>query len=152
AVISIGAQAANFVLRTGSMMILARLLFPKDFGLVGMATAFTGVLGLFKDAGLSMATIQRASVNDAQTSTLFWIKCACGGMLAALAVAAAPILSLFYHEPRLFWVTVVLGTSFIFNGVGAQHRALLQRNLRFTALVAVDIVSLVAGIAVAIGM
>ena len=108
AVVSIGAQAATFVLRTGSMMILARLLLPKDFGLVGMVTAFTGFLGLFRDAGLSMATIQRASVSDAQTSTLFWINVAVGGMLAALAVAAAPILSVFYHEPRLFWVTVAL--------------------------------------------
>jgi O-antigen/teichoic acid export membrane protein len=152
AVVSIGAQVANFVLRTGSMMILARLLFPKDFGLVGMVTAFTGFLGLFRDAGLSMATIQRASVTDAQTSTLFWINVAFGGMLAALTVVAAPILSLFYHEPRLFWVTVALGTGFMFNGVGAQHRALLQRSMRFAALVAVDIVSLIAGIAAAIGM
>src|SRR5712671_5325692 len=98
AVISAGAQAALFVVRTGSMMILARLLLPKEFGLVGMVTAFTGFLGLFRDAGLSMATIQRASVTDAQTSTLFWINVAFGGMLAALTVAAAPVLSLFYHE------------------------------------------------------
>src|SRR4029077_20998046 len=134
------------------MMILARLLFPKDFGLVGMVTAFTGFLGLFRDAGLSMATIQRASLTDAQSARLVWINVVFGGMLAALTVAAAPILSLFYHEPRLFWVTVALGTSFIFNGVGAQHRALLQRRMRFTALVAVDIVSLIAGMAAAIGM
>src|SRR5438046_3534625 len=123
AVISIGAQAANFVLRTGSMMILARLLFPKDFGLVGMVTAFTGFLGLFREAGLSMATIQRASVTDAQTSTLFWINVVFGGMLAALTVAAAPMLSLFYHEPRLFWVTVCFGTPFVFCCVGAQLTA-----------------------------
>ncbi len=67
------AQAANFLLRLGSLMILARLLGPKDFGLVGMVTAFTGVLTLFRDFGLSSAAIQRTTVTDEQVSTLFWI-------------------------------------------------------------------------------
>ncbi len=67
------AQAANFLLRAGSLMILARLLDPKDFGLVGMVTALTGVLNLFRDFGLSTAAVQRASVSDEQISTLFWI-------------------------------------------------------------------------------
>ncbi|MGO9574866.1 MAG: oligosaccharide flippase family protein, partial [Terriglobales bacterium] len=53
------AQAANFLLRVVSLMILARLLGPKDFGLVGMVTAFTGVLNLFRDFGLSSAAVQR---------------------------------------------------------------------------------------------
>src|SRR5271165_5127433 len=59
ALFSSGAQAVSFVLRTLSMVILARLLFPKDFGLVGMVTAATGFIGLFRDAGLSLATVQR---------------------------------------------------------------------------------------------
>ena len=50
----LSAQVANFVLRLGSLMVLARLLGPKDFGLVGMVTAFTGVLTLFRDFGLSI--------------------------------------------------------------------------------------------------
>ncbi len=67
------AQAANFLLRVVSLMILARLLGPKDFGLVGMVTAFTGVLNLFRDFGLSSAAVQRETVTDEQVSTLFWI-------------------------------------------------------------------------------
>ncbi len=151
-VVSAGAQVATLVFRTGSMMILARLLVPKDFGLVGMVTAFTGFLGLFRDAGLSMATIQRASITNAQTSTLFWINVVVGGLLAALAAVAAPVLTKFYHEPRLFWVTVVLGASFIFNGGAAQHRAMLQRSMRFAMLAGIDIVSLVLSTATGIGM
>ena len=110
ALISTVAQAATLILRTGSMMVLARLLLKEDFGLVNMVTAFTGFLGLFRDAGLSMATVQRASITNAQTSTLFWVNLAVGWLLAGLAVVAAPILAAFYHEPRLFWVTVALGT------------------------------------------
>ena len=65
--------AANFILRIGSMMILARLLMPEEFGLVGMVLAVTGVLGLFKDAGLSMATIQRTTISEEEITTLFWV-------------------------------------------------------------------------------
>lgn len=53
-------QAATFVLRLGSVMVLGRLLGPKEFGLVGMVTALIGVLNLLKDFGLSTATVQRA--------------------------------------------------------------------------------------------
>src|SRR4051812_23823724 len=69
----VSAQACNFGLRLGAMIVLARLLTPQDFGLVAMATVVTGVLWLFKDVGLSTATIQRASISDGQVSTLFWI-------------------------------------------------------------------------------
>ena len=59
-------QAATFALRVGSLMVLGRLLDPKDFGLVGMVTAVIGVFDLFKDFGLSTATVQRANVTREQ--------------------------------------------------------------------------------------
>lgn len=152
AVISICAQAASFVIRTGSMIALARLLTPKDFGLVGMVTAVTGFLGLFRDLGLSSAAVQRASVTNAQTSTLFWINLAAGGGLSMLCVLLGPILVAFYGERHLFWVSAALGTSFLFNGAGAQHRAMLQREMRFRALALIDIASSVLGLALGIGL
>jgi len=151
ALISTAAQGANFILRTGSMIILERLLLPKDFGLVGMVTAGTGFLDLFRDVGLSMATVQRPSVTHGQTSTLFWINLAIGGLLAALCVAFAPLLVAFYGEPRLFWITVALGAGFLFNGASAQHRAMLQRGMRFGRIAIVDISALVLSIAAAVG-
>lgn len=152
ALVSTVGQAGVLVLRTGSLMVLARLLLKEDFGLVNMVTAFTGFLALFRDAGLSMATIQHGSLTTAQVSTLFWANLLVGGLLALLAVAAAPVIAVFYQEPRLFWVTVALGTSFLFIGAAAQHRAMLQRSMRFSALALVDIVSMALSIALAIGM
>jgi O-antigen/teichoic acid export membrane protein len=145
------AQGANFVLRLGSLMVLARLLGPRDFGLVGMVTAFTGVLTLFRDFGLSAAAIQRADVTEAQLSTLFWINVFVGILLGLLAIAGAPAISAFYHEPRLFMVTVVLAAGFLFNAAGVQHSALLQRHMRFTALAVINTVSLIVGTVIAIG-
>src|SRR5690349_25144873 len=120
-------QAATFLLRIGSLMVLGRLLEPRDFGLVGMVVAFTGVLDCFKDFGLSTATVQRPDVTEEQQSMLFWINLLAGGGLALLVFASASMIARFYHEPRLFGVTVVVAAGFLFNGAGVQHGALLQR-------------------------
>jgi PST family polysaccharide transporter len=146
------AQGANFILRMGALMVLARLLDPKDFGLVGMVTAVTGVFSLFKDAGLSMATVQRPTITNEQVSTLFWINMLVGAILGLLSLAIAPILVSFYHEPRLFWVTTALAAGFLFNAAGVQHSALLQRQMYFTALSVIETISLLVSVAVGIGM
>jgi PST family polysaccharide transporter len=145
-------QAANFLVRLGSLMMLARLLDPRDFGLVGMVTAVTGVLNLFKDFGLSTATVQRTTITEEQISTLFWINLSVGAMLGLLTVAIAPALAAFYREPRLVWVTIVLALGFVFNSVTVQHSALLQRQMRFTALSVIEIISLLVSTAVGISM
>jgi len=75
-----------------------------------------------------------------------------GGLLAALCAAIAPFIAAFYHEPRLVWVTVVIGTGFVFNGAAAQHRAMLQRDMRFAVLAIVDIASLIVSIASGVGL
>lgn len=144
------AQGANFLIRVVSLMILARLLGPKEFGLVGMVTAFTGVLSLFRDFGLSSAAIQRATVTEEQVSTLFWINVLVGLLLGLLSSAMAPIIAGFYHEPRLYAVTIALAAGFLFNAVGVQHGALLQRQMRFTALAVVNTVSMIVSAAIGI--
>jgi len=144
------AQGANFFLRLISLMILARLLGPKDFGLVGMVTAFTDVLTLFRDFGLSSAAIQRPTVTNEQISTLFWINLSVGILLGLLAVAGAPVIAAFYHEPRLSGIAAVVALGFLFNGAGIQHSVLLQRQMRFTALAIINTVGLIAGSALAI--
>lgn len=146
------AQGASFVLRLGSLMVLARLLDPKDFGLVGMVTAVTGVFSLFKDAGLSMATIQRTTISHEEVSTLFWLNMAVGALLGCLSLAIAPVLVSFYQEPRLFVVTAVLGAGFLFNAAGVQHGALLQRQMRFVTLSVIETIALLISIAVGIGI
>lgn len=146
------AQVVFFVLRIAALMILARLLDPKDFGLVGMVTAFTSVFILFRDFGLSTATVQRVDITDGQISTLFWINVLVGTVLTVLLSALAPIVARFYHEPRLFWVTIALATGFVINAAGVQHSALLQRDLRFTELAVIQIIALVVSTLLGIGM
>ena len=146
------AQGTSFLVRMGSLMILARLLDPKDFGLVGMVTAVIGVFNVFRDFGLSAAAVQRTSVTEEQSSTLFWINLLVGAMLGLLTLAVAPFVVAFYHEQRLLGVTAVLATAFLFNAAGVQHSALLERQMRFTTLSIIDISSLLVSTAIGIGM
>jgi PST family polysaccharide transporter len=150
--ITVTAQGLKFVLTTGSSMILARLLTHEDFGLQGMVLVVTGFLTLFSDIGLSMATIQRDVVTHEQISTLFWINVAVGTGLALLVAALAPALVAFYHEPRLFWMTIALATTFLVGSFGAQHSALLMRSMRFATRAKIEIASLVVSLIVGVTM
>jgi O-antigen/teichoic acid export membrane protein len=150
--VTLSSQAVKFVLQLGSTAVLARLLTPADFGLVAMVAAFTGFVSLFKDLGLSMATVQRAEITHEQVSTLFWINVALSIVLMGVAAGLAPTVAWFYGEPRLTWIMLAVAGTFVFGGLSAQHTALLRRQMRFTALAAIEIGAMAAGIAVAILM
>lgn len=133
-------------------MALARLLTPEDFGLQGMVLAITGILAMFRDIGLSMATVQRETITHEQTSTLFWINVALGATLAALTTALTPALMSFYHEPRLFWMALASAATFLISGFGVQHSSLLLRGMKYVTLAKIEITSLVLSYATGIGM
>jgi PST family polysaccharide transporter len=145
-------QCTNFALRTGSTVILARLLTPNDFGLVAMVTGVTGFFGLLKDAGLSLATVQRETITHEQVSTLFWVNVALGALLSGTGLVLAPVLVAFYGEPRLFWVTIALAGEFVLTASGVQHRALLQRRMQFVSLGIIDSLSLLLGVTVGMAL
>lgn len=145
-------QAATSALRLGFMVVLARLLDPGDFGLVAMVTVITAFLELFSTVGLSSAAVQKSTITDEQMSTLFWINILIGIILGSLCLAIAPLLVAFYHEPRLFWVTCAMGAAFFFRGAGLQHNAVLQRQLHYVALTAIEVVSHLTSLCVGIGL
>lgn len=145
-------QAVNFLLRIIFIMVMARLLSPQEFGIVAMVVTVTGIYELFTSTGLSTATIQRETITHQQISTLFWVNLLVGGVLALVCIASAPLLVKFYHEPRLFWVTVVMGAGFFVNALGIQHSALLQRDLRYVRITAIELSAQLCSMSVGIGM
>jgi O-antigen/teichoic acid export membrane protein len=143
-------QGLALVLQTGTAMVLARLLSPEDFGLQGMAFAMSGFLGLFTEAGLGIASVQRQDLTHEQASTMFWINVAVGVGLATAAAAMAPVLVVFFKEPRLLSITVVSAAAFLFNGLAVQHRALLNRAMRFVTVAKIELLAF--AISAGIGM
>lgn len=146
------AQVAKQLLTIASTVVLARILTPQDYGLVAMVTAVTGFVALFKDMGLSMATIQRPEINHEQVSTLFWVNVLISVFVCLITMGIAPLVSWYYHEARLVKITMILAIGFLFSGLMIQHQALLRRQMRFKVLVAIEIISMALGIVSAIIM
>jgi PST family polysaccharide transporter len=143
-------QVLRFLIGIVATVVLARLLTPRDYGLIGMVGAVTSFFGIFRDLGLDSALIQRAQVTAGQLSSLFWINAGMGLTLALMTVAIAPAVAWFYGEPSLMWVTAVSALPFLLGGTIVQHEALLRRQMRFARLAAVDIGSLLAASGVGI--
>ena len=148
--ITISAQAIKFVVNIISTVALARLLSAGEFGLVAMVQPITSFIGLFKDLGLSIATVQRKDVTHEQVSTLFWINVAVSLVLACITMAISPLVGLFYHDTRTTWIALASGALFLLGGFTAQHQALLGRHLRFRALAIIDVSSMACGVGAAI--
>ena len=139
-------QGVGLISTSAMTIVTARLLTPVDFGLVAMVTAITGLGQAFADLGLSEATIQRDDITHEQVSALFWINVAVGLGLMMVMMSLAPVLVWFYREPRLMALTLVLAPTFLIGGLRVQHNALLQRQMRFTALAVRDIVAYVVSV------
>jgi O-antigen/teichoic acid export membrane protein len=146
------AQAAQFGLNLLSIVILARLLSPQDFGLVAMVLTIMGFLRIFNDAGLSTATVQREEITHAQVSNLFWTNVALGGLVSLVLAASAPAIAWFYREPRLVGVTLCLSFTFVLSSSTVQHLALLKRQMQFKEIALIQVGSAAAGVLVGIGM
>jgi O-antigen/teichoic acid export membrane protein len=149
-VVTLGAQSIKFLLGLLSTATLARLLRPQDFGLVAMVTSITSFVALFRDLGLSNATVQRLQVTHEQISFLFWINVALSLGATLVVLALAPAIAWFYHEPRLVWVTFAVSLSFVAGGLAVQHQALLRRQMQFKSLALRDLVAMICGIVLSI--
>jgi O-antigen/teichoic acid export membrane protein/LysM repeat protein len=135
-------QGVKQLLSIGSIIILSRLLTPEETGLVAMVLVISGLMNMLNDMGLAGATIQRPEINQAQVSALFWINAALGLALTLLTIACAPLIALFYGQPELTMIMIVLSINFVCGGLSVQHRALLRRQMHFTALGLIEVVSM----------
>ena len=147
---TITSQGIMFALDLIRTVVLARLLTPEDFGLIGMVTVVIAFAAMFKDAGLSMATVQKDYITPGQISTLFWINLLVSLVIGFGVIAIAPLVATFYGRPELTTVTGVLSLSLIIQGVTIQHDALLRRHMRFLALAVAHIVASGTALVVAI--
>jgi O-antigen/teichoic acid export membrane protein len=145
-------RVAGILLRIVSIVTLGRLLSPRDYGLFGMATTVTSVLTMLSGFGLLQAAIQHETMTEGQASTLFWVNVLMGGLLTAVTFAIAPIVSAFYHEPRLLLISNIVALGFLVTGVGVQHNALLQRQMRFGARALIDIFAMLFATCLAVGL
>ena len=125
---------SNLVLQIAVSAILARLLSPKDFGIVAMVLVLSGFMSIFFDAALSPAIVQYDDLDNKDLSGICWFSISLGvGMFLFMAVCS-PYIALFYNTPALQPVAVAMGLIFIFQSLGSVPLALLQRKMDFRSI------------------
>ncbi|MDE6085216.1 MAG: lipopolysaccharide biosynthesis protein, partial [Muribaculaceae bacterium] len=129
------------------MILMARVLTPADYGMIGMITIFLAVSQSLIDSGFSQALIRKQNRSDIDNSTVFFFNVGVGIFLYGILFVCAPLISDFYSEPKLTSITRVIGLSLVFNSLVVVQRALLTINLDFkTQAKASLIAALISGI------
>jgi O-antigen/teichoic acid export membrane protein len=145
-----GAQFFKLFLQILSNVALARLLAPADFGLVAMVMVVSAFIVLFKDIGLSQATIQQEKINHEQVNTLFWVNVSFGFIVMLITWGLSPFIAQFYDDVRITDITIIFSLGLFISGLSVQHQALLRRQMRFKALSIIDVTSMGFGVITAI--
>jgi PST family polysaccharide transporter len=115
ALVTMGGQLAKIAVQFGGVILLARLLTPRDYGLVTMVLAIVGVGEVLRDFGLSSAAIQARHLSRGQRDNLFWINTAIGLVLALVVFLMAGRIAAFYGEPLLRGLAQAIALTFLLN-------------------------------------
>lgn len=136
---SIGLQSVRFVIG----IILARLLFPEQFGLIAMLTLFMAVAQSFLDSGFGAALIQKREVTLTDTCSIFYFNIVVGIIAAGILCLVAPWIAAFYNQPILTPLMRALSLIIVINSFGLIQTTLLTKQIDFKTLTKI---SLIAGI------
>lgn len=143
-------QALKILLQLVSVVLLARLLNPHDYGLLALVLVVVGVGEIFRDFGLTPASIQAETLDENQRTNLFWVNFGLGVLLTTIVFCLSWMVSSVTGEPEMLGILHWMSLAFMFNGVATQHRASLFRALRFRAVAVIDIVAATLGLGVAV--
>lgn len=136
----------NTVLQLGQYVVLARLLSPNDFGLMGMIIVIISFAQVFTDMGLGSAIIQKKNVTENQLSTLYWLNIFCGILVFILVFVSSPLVAGFYREDQLIDPLYLTSLIFLVIPFGQQFQYILQRNLEFDRLAKIEVISIALGV------
>lgn len=119
--------------------ILARMLDPKDFGLLGMAVLVTGIVQLFGNLGLGGALIQKKDVSQESLSTVFWVNVIAGTALTLICLAISPLAALFFRQSAVQSILMLLSCTFLMSSLSSIHNTLVYKDLRMKQLAVIEI-------------
>ena len=133
-------------------IILARLLSPSDYGLIGMLAVFVSISNVFIEGGLAKALIQRQDCQDIDFSTAFVANVGMSLVIYLIMFVSAPWIADFYNEPILTPLTRILSLNFILGSFNIVQRAKLMAQVDFKSLAQINVISTIVSGLVGIAM
>lgn len=143
-----GRQLLSLIVTT----ILARLIYPEQYGLIAMLSIFMAVADTFIDSGVSTALIRKNNRTQADCSTVFYFNLSVSLLAYVILFFSAPLIARFYEMPELQAILRVSALALIINAVGSIQRTLLSAELNFKLVTQVNLVSMVVAGVVGIFM
>ena len=122
-------------------IILARLLSPSDYGLIGMLAVFISISNVFIEGGLAKALIQRQNCQDIDFSTAFVANVGISLVIYLIMYISAPRIADFYNEPILIDLTRILSLNFILGSFNIVQRAKMMAKVDFKSLAQINVIS-----------
>ena len=133
-------------------IILARILSPAEFGILGMITIFIAISNSIVDSGFSNALIRKTDAKDIDYNTVFYFNLVISIIFYFLLYLSSPAISRFFNEPELIPVTRVMGIILIINALGLIHRTILVKEVDFKTQTKISIIASVSSGLIGIGM
>lgn len=144
--VTAGAQGFKMVIQFISVIILARLLVPEDFGLVASVGPIVAFVGLLQNLGLQQALVQRKDISDRQLNQVFWVSALVGLGSSVVVAALAPAIAAFYGDQRMLGITIASALPLLLGSIAAVPLALMNRHLQFGQLALNDVITAAAGL------
>jgi O-antigen/teichoic acid export membrane protein len=148
--INVTTQFIIIVFQTLGVIVLARLLTPKDFGLVAMVTAFSQWLMNFGVNGFTEYIIQKQDLRINIVNSIFWIHVFLAVFLALIFTIFGLFLVNFYTEPALSRIAVAMAIGFIFYALFTSQLALLKREMKFNLTAMIELIAAILSIVFAV--
>lgn len=133
-------------------IVLARLLLPDDFGLIGMLSIFIALSETLVQAGFSQALIQKKDADEEHFSSVFYINLSVSILIYFILFFSAPLISNFYNQPKLTGLTRVLSLIFIINSFGYVQETRLRKSMKFKKLMYISLPSTIISGVVSVSM
>ena len=136
-------QSFAFIVR----LLLAKMLYPEEFGVVGMAVIFTGFVQILTELGIGSSIIQKKDqdLNEKHFSTAFWIGIIwSGGLFLFMSFVAAPLVAKFYGEPILLSLIPVISIGILLSPINLVNKAQLTKKMDFKTIARIDNIATIA--------
>ena len=133
-------------------IVLARILFPGDFGLVGMVTVFISISNSFISGGFKTALIRKKDCNPQDYSTVFFYNITLGVIFFFILYFCSDIISYIFSEPQLKLLCQVMGLGLVFNSFGLVPEIILIKNIDFKSQAIISFITSICYGSIAITM
>jgi O-antigen/teichoic acid export membrane protein len=113
------------------MILLANILAPEDYGLIGMMSFFIGLSSVLVDMGIGASIIHAKEISRNQLSSLYWLNVFVGFILLIAISLLSPVVAKFYSEPKIKELIIFMALGLFANSFTFQHQFLLLKDLKF---------------------